>query len=248
VNRATSAVVLVVAVVALAGCASNTNGTGSTAGAPPRSSTPRFPSTSKAASAPDHSALAAVVLTSADVPSDWTGSPSSNNDTPGPDSHQAQLAACIGIPDSSPQQVAVADSEDFDKDNSTISSSATSYKSQTAITSDTRGIVNPKAPDCFARALQSGMATQLPNGATTSDFKVTLVPGANGGPSAVVGMIHASFVVHTSGVAVPFYIDSALIAGKLVEAEVDFFGFQTPIAASIQRTAIDAVARRVAAI
>jgi hypothetical protein len=253
VNRATFCLVLLLATGLAAGCSSSTKGTGSAAGSggartPAATGFPATTSGAAAGSAPDRATLARAVLTSADVPSDWTGSPSSNDDTPGPDADQAKLAACVGIPDSSPQQVAVADSDDFASGESTISSSATSYKSQSVVASDIRGILSPKAADCFAQDFQSGMSGQLPSGATMSDFKVSVAPGRNGGPSDVVAVIHASFVVHSSGAQVPFYIDSSMIASKQVEAEVDFFGFQTPIASSIQRTATDAVANRVAAL
>jgi len=235
----------------VAGCASKTNGSGSTTAPAGSSGAPRTPVTaasSAPAAAPDAKKLATLVLRASDVPSEWKGSPSSNDSSAGPDSDQAKLAACMGIPDSSPKQVAIADSDEFSNGESRISSTATSFSTQSVITSDKQGILGPKATACFQQGLQSTVTSDLPAGTSVSNFTISIAPGPNGGPSDVVAVVHASVVVHSSAVAVPVYIDVALIAGKLVEADVDFFGFETRIDTSIERTAIDAVANRVAAL
>lgn len=241
--------------VALVACSSSTKGSGSHGAS---STTAKSAATTSAAgssaanssaaggAAPDEAKLKSLLLTQADVPAGWTGTPASTDTTAG-DAQKKQLETCIGVPDSSQFKVAEAQSQDFGLNNSSISSTADSFRSQDVVDKDVQGIQNPKAGDCFKQSFQSLLTTELPAGAKVDSFDLTVTPGSNGGPSNVAAMAHGHLSVTVQSQTVSLFIDVAFITGHLIEAQVDFFGFGTQIDTATQAKAISAVATRVAA-
>ena len=241
-------------------CSSTSNGKGSAIGASGSSgssgstsattgASATTPTTSAAVAAPDEAKLKTLVLTAADVPSSWTASPSSSSGDNSPDdaASQAQLAACLGVPNSDKKQVASADSDDYDLANSSISSNASSYSSQDVVDQDAAALSKSNAASCFKQGLQKALTSQLPAGATVDKFDITITPGAGGGPSNVAGTLRVEVLVGVAGQQAHVYLDIVLIKGKLIEASVQFTGFGAPIAADIEAKAVRAVADRVAA-
>lgn len=237
----------------LSACSSTSQGTGSTvtttgssrsAGA---GGTVTTSSSSSASSTPlDAAKLKALLLTQNDVPSGWTASPSKSSPADQAQA-QAKLVACLGVPDPDAHKVAETDSDNYDLDNSEISSSATSYRSQADIDQAATLFTNPKAPSCYKALFKEEITKDLPAGASIDSLDVTVTPGANGGPDNVIAKADASITVTAQGQTVQFVINTWFIKGHQVGAEVDFFGFGKPIDDTIQATALKAVADRVAA-
>jgi hypothetical protein len=240
--------------VTVSACSSSSNGTGSAIKTTSSStaSTASTPATSSTSASTNGTALnaaqlKALLLTKNDVPAGWTASPSAGGTTATDAADQAKVAQCIGVPDPDTHKVAEADSDDYDLNNSSISSSATSYPSSSDVDAGVALLTSPKSTECYKQLFQDTIAKDLPAGTTVDSVSVKLTPGTNGGPSNVVAKADADLTVSAEGQTVKLVIDAWFVRGKQVGAEVDFFGFGQAIADSIQATALKAVADRVAA-
>lgn len=238
--------------VTVSACSSSSNGTGSaikTTGSSSTASTPATSSTSASSdgTALDEAQLKALLLTKNDVPAGWTASPSAGGTTADDEADQAKVAQCIGVPDPDTHKVAEADSDDYDLNDSEISSSATSYRSSADVDAGVALLTSPKSAECYKQLFQEAISKDLPAGTTVDSSSVKLTPGTNGGPSNVVAKADVDVTVSAEGQTVKLVIDAWFIRGKQIGAEVDFFGFGQAIADSIQATALKAVADRVAA-
>lgn len=255
------------AVALLAACSSSTKGTpnsaatsggSGTSAAPAQStsSTASSPATSSAAStatstaaaasAPGKQALSAMVLQASDLPAGWKASPASSSSSSDP-AQQAAFANCVGVRNTEPDKVAEADSSSFSQQNASIGSNATSYRSPSDITTDASVFQKAdKATACFKKLAMPEFKKGMPKGTSIDNVSMKVVPGSNGGPNNVVGRLTATITVKTSGMKVPVYIDTFFIAGKQVEAEVDFENVGQPIDSSLQNKLVTAVAQRVA--
>ena len=222
--------------------------TATSAGAPTTGSAPASSgSTAAAASALGKKALAALLITRADLPAGWTASRDDSTDDTDAADH-AKFAKCVGIRDTYADQVAEADSDDFSYQSATVSASATSYSSADDVRNDIQGFQDAtKASTCMASTLRADMAGQLPHGAKIDDISFTVHPGTNGGPSNVIAKINGSVTVTTSGQRVPVYVDSVYITGRQIEAEIDFEGIGQPVDAALQTKLIKTLAERVGA-
>jgi hypothetical protein len=249
VKAVATLIVPLAAAALVAGCSGATNGKGGAKstgrGGPTATTAAPASSSAPGATPPDQAKLQSLLLASADVPSGWTASPGSDDNTP--DDSDARIAACIGIPNTEAVQVAQASSGDFTHGESTISSSANSYRSQDVLDRVEQSLLGPKATPCFEQEFQRTMSTELPGGAKIDSFDLTISPGPGGGPSDVVATAAGKVSIFASGQRVTIYLDVAFIKGDLVGADVDFVGFGQRIGADVQRKAIDAVANRVAA-
>ena len=239
-NRAFVAVAVVG--VAAAGCASSTDGIGAVAR--PTGSSPVPAASRPARSAPDQAALARVVLRPTDLPPGWIATPHESDPTdPG---SQAAVAGCTGVSDTGAGGVAEADSPDFGQDGATISSSATSYRSQADIDADVAVLKNPKVSACFRQLLRTAVASSLPTGAKLDAVSLKITPGTGGGPSNVVGIVRATVTMTMSGMRVAVYLDMAFITGRLIEAEVQIVNPRLPISDSVFFALVRDVATRAA--
>ncbi|MBV9592329.1 MAG: hypothetical protein JO147_00825 [Actinobacteria bacterium] len=215
--------------IGAAGCSSSTAGSGhgpasESAGssAPATSAGSTTSATSTASNphsgTPDKAALSKVVLTVADLPG-WTGSPHESD--PGDAADQAALVKCAGGKDTAGDQVAEADSPDFDQSDASISSSATSFKSQSDIDADVALLKSPKISSCYEQLAKTQVASALPGGATVDSVSFAVTPGPGTGPSNVAGIGKGTVTVTVSGQQTVVYVDVAFITGRLTEAEID---------------------------
>jgi hypothetical protein len=196
-------------------------------------------------SARDKAALAKLLLVPSDLPSGWTASPAQTSADDG--AAQSRFATCVGIRDTHADKVAEADSQEFTNQTASISSSASSYSSAADVTADEAAFRDAaKATSCMTTMLRSQMSGQLPNGATLDDINLAVHPGRNGGPANVIATISGTIKVTASGKQLDVYLDSTYIAGKQLEAEVDFESFGAPVDAALQSKLVKAVAQRVA--
>lgn len=219
---------------------------GATATATPSATTSPTTSTSAGiGTAAEKAALAKLLLVPSDLPAGWTAGPAQTSADDG--AAQSRFASCVGIRDTHADKVAEADSQEFSNKTASISSSASSYSSAADITADEAAFRNAtKATSCMTAMLRSEMTGQLPSGASLDDLNLKVVPGSNGGPANVVAKITGTIKVTTSGQHLQVYLDSTYIAGKQVEAEIDFESFGAPVDAALQAKLVKVVAQRVA--
>ncbi|HET8583032.1 MAG TPA: hypothetical protein VFL65_07245, partial [Jatrophihabitans sp.] len=151
-NKALIAAVAVLGIAA-AGCSSSDAGSPATP-SPSGSSLTPAPSTATAAATsasasspvatpPGKAALAKIVLQQADLPAGWTTSPHESD--PSDAAAQAAFLRCAGGRDTQPDRAAKVDSPDFDLDDASVMSSASSFKTQSAVEADVAVLKSAKA-------------------------------------------------------------------------------------------------------
>jgi hypothetical protein len=251
-RRGGSAAVLLVAV--LAACTSTTSGHGSSALSPSTSS-PGFPSASASSSppassapstgAPTAAALAKIVVQQSDLPAGWTGKPAQGQGSPDADL-QAQLLRCVGGKIDESQRVAHVDGDDFTQGQLTISSDATSYKTQAEVDNRSAIISSPRAGTCLNQIVRTLLQRQLPAGTTLNGVAIALTSGSNGGPPNVVATEKGQITVSAQGQSATVYLDAAFIRGRQLTATVEFEGIGQRVDANLQASVIAAVAARAA--
>jgi hypothetical protein len=187
--------------------------------------------------------LSKIVLQATDMPG-WKGSPADpdNNDNSGSD-----LAACVGAKNTDPDEVATSESDDFTLGDVTVSSSASSYKSQSDLDNDVAVLKSPKLESCFEREFKTEVATSVPSGTTLGALSVKFTPGPGSGPANVAGTGSVAVPVTANGQQITVYTDIVFITGPLIEAEVDVESDGAPVPAQVLQAAVKAVATRAAA-
>ena len=88
--------------------------------------------------------LTAIGLQPTDLPADWT--PTAHDPDPDGAAESAELAQCVGGRDNYPDQTGDSSSPDYSLDTASISSGATSYRSQADVAADV-AIINKKIYD-----------------------------------------------------------------------------------------------------
>lgn len=244
-----SGVVAATALAALlSGCTSSEAGSAS----PASGSSPAGSSASSSSAAegtpPTATALQAAVLQESELPAGWTASPYEAD--PGDDSGAAGLLKCVGGRDTSPDEIDEEHSPDFSSaEGSTISSSASSYRSQQDIDDDVAVFTNPAVSGCLSDQLSTLLESSgLPAGTTVGDPQVSITPGSNGGPDNVIATLTGTIPLTMAGQQITFYLDMAFITGRFTEAEVDFFGVGAPVPADLRSSLVTTVATRVGAL
>jgi hypothetical protein len=189
------------------------------------------------------SQLKQIVLRPADLPPGWKGTP--NQGGTNASAGDATLYKCLGARDVDGDKVAEADSEDFASGNATISSSASSYRSQSDLDVMVAMIHNPKASPCLGQELTRELVASLPAGAKVQSASLKITPGSAGGPANVVATGAGTFKVEANGQEIPFDMTMAFITGPLLEAEVDTLNVgTTPVPESVVKPLVATVATR----
>ena len=189
------------------------------------------------------SQLKQIVLRPADLPPGWKGTPHQADSSASAD--DATLYKCLGARDIDGDKVAEADSEDFARGNATISSSASSYRSQSDMDVIVAMIHNPKVSQCLGQALTKEIATSLPAGATVQSASIKITPGSAGGPANVIATGTGTIKVEASGQELTFDMTEAIITGPLIEAEVDTVNVgATPVPESVVKPLAATMATR----
>jgi hypothetical protein len=208
------------------------------------------PAASPSVSPASEAQLAKIVLQPADFPAGWQHTPyqSDPGDAATEAAADAENAKCLGVPNSNLDKVAEANSDDFAQGDAQISSSADSYRSQSAVDADIAGLHNSKASTCFEQQFTKLFASSgvLPAGATFESVSVKITPGSAAGPANVVATGTGTAKITVSGTPVVVYFSRAFIAGPLIEAGVDAFSPGTPVPASVMDPLVAAVANRAA--
>jgi len=188
--------------------------------------------------------LKTLVLQSADLPSGWKGTPHQPDQNEAADN--AAMAQCIGARNTDGDKFADANSDDFANGNASVSSSATSYKSQSDLTNDIQMLHSSKVSGCFEQMIKKQLASSLPAGSTIETATINITPGSGGGPSNVVATGTGTIKVKANGQDVAVYLTVAFITGPLIEAEVDAQNVGAPVPASVVNQLVSTMAARVA--
>jgi hypothetical protein len=229
----------VLLIVLLTGCGSSSSTTGSGT-----ASSPSSPAASPSVSPATRPQLEAIVLQTGDVPTGWTSKPYEANPTA--DADEAALATCVGVPSTADHKVADANSADFALGDASISSSATSYQSQSDLDVDVAMLNNPKLSPCYDQMLKKGLAASLPDGSTLESASFTVTPGSAGGPANIIATGAGTGTVTVSDQKVTFFVSVAFITGPLMEATVNNFSIGEPFPAAVEKSLFAAVATRAA--
>ena len=144
-------------VAALAACSS------SSPASPSASSGSPVPASSRPAPV-SLSQLNKIVLRSADFPVGWKGAPYQPD--PSDSATNAAFTKCLGVPDTDSDKVADAHSDDFSLGDASVSSDASSYRSQGDLNSDVAALHSPKFSSCFTQLMNKQLASSLPMGST----------------------------------------------------------------------------------
>jgi hypothetical protein len=231
-------------VAVLAACSSSSSASSSAPNGGQMPSSSPASSASAAATPAALSQLKKIVLQPADLPSGWKGTP--HQPDPNSAAEDAALAACIGARDTDGDQIAEANSDDFGLSNASISSSATSYRSQSDLVTDIATLHSPKLSSCFSQMLKKQLASSLPAGSEVASASITVTPGSAGGPANVIATGTGTVQVQVSGQQAPVYLTVAFITGPLIEAEVDAENVGTPVPAAVVNRLVATVATRAA--
>jgi len=234
--------------VLLTGCAGSSGTAGSTKTGPSGTTTTGSSRTPAASPSPTVSPatlaqLRKIVLQPTDLPG-WKASPAEPDSSSSSD--QAQLMACVGAKNTDADQVATTDSADYSLGDATISSSGSSYKSQSDLDSDIAMLKSPKLLPCFTQQFKRDMVTSMPKGASVGAVSVKFTQGPGDGPANVAGSGSVTVPVTVSGQQAMVYIDFVYLTGPLIEAEVDAENIGAPVPAAAVQSAVKAVATRAA--
>lgn len=241
ITRVSSACAIAGALVLLAGCgsSSSSSSSGSTTTASAKSPT--------ASPSPTHTPatevqLKKIVLQPGDLPGAWKPTPAD------PDSSglEGELADCLGVKQTDTDQVAKTDSDDYSLGDATVSSSASSYKSQSDVDSDVALLKNPKVNACMKQLLTKDLASSMPDGASLGALSVKFTPGPGAGPANVAGVGSAVVPITVSGQQATVYVSFAYLTGPQLEAEVEAENVGAPVPAAVLQAAVKAVADRAA--
>jgi len=173
------------------------------------SSSPSSASTAKPASL---SELKKIVLQPTDLPAGWKGTPYQPD--PHDAAYQAAMVRCVGARNTDSDKVAEAHSDDYELGDASISSSATSYRSQSDIYTDVAILHSPKLSTCYDQLVKSQLAASLPAGAAIESASIKITPGSAGGPVNVVATGTGTIKVSLGGQRVPVYLTVAFITGR----------------------------------
>jgi hypothetical protein len=157
------------------------------------------------------------------------------------------VTTCVGAKNTEKGKVATAHSDDYTLGNSLISSSASSYKSQSDVDSDVRLLKSPKLAPCYSKLFRQQFLSALPKSASLGPVSVKFTPGPGTGPANVAGSGSANATFTDNGQKVKLYLSFVYLTGPLMEAEIEAYNINEPVPPAALQSAVKAVADRVAA-
>jgi hypothetical protein len=169
-------VLVVIGVTLVAACSSSKHA----ASPATPSSTPAPRASTTTPSATDQSIVNTVALQASDLPPGaWNVGPDQTNDQTG----DAQLAACLGVPNSDPQETAFKGSPQFKLGSTITYSESHIYTSTAVVQSDLSGLSKPQLVQCLTHSLASATGAtnvhlaKLPLPATLSGYQGFAIDG-----------------------------------------------------------------------
>jgi hypothetical protein len=163
------------------------------------------------------SQLADILLQPSDLPPDWTPTP--YEPSPGDTAAKAAFLTCLGLLSTASDKVAEAHSPAFSLGEttvtSTISSSASSYRSQTTVDAYVTALHGAKVSPCLEQRLKRQLAPQLPAGTAIESVSVIIGTGGPAGPANAVGGGIGTIKISAGGEHGVVYLRVAYITGPL---------------------------------
>ncbi len=196
-------------------------------------------------------ALAQMVVQYGDVPG-WQMSPTSDLSegdklASSDDAEEASFLSCLGgARDTSSDVIGNAYSPEFSSGTSSVSSSATSYRTEDDVRSDDAVLASPKLADCTKSALQGEFQALLPAGDSVTGMTTTYSPRSALDPANVVATMTLIAKATTVGGPVTAYVTQVYIHGPQVEVLVQFDGHNAPFPTALQKAVVAKVAARAA--
>ncbi len=176
------------------------------------------------------------LLVASDLPTGWTSTPSSNNNSSFPGA--AQLAKCLGISSSIiTHNPPTANSPEFDSQDQleSVSDSVSVYPSAKAARADHAALANAKTPACLTQALNgpahSSLASEAGPGATVGTILVSRSPASEFAPGSA--NFTAFIPVTAHGVSLNLELIVVDYVKGRAEQTVDFTSVQNPFPASL---------------
>jgi hypothetical protein len=206
---------------------------------------PTGPASGSSSGALSSAQLQSILLQPGDLPSTWTGT-TYKPDSSSTSEQAAALKQCLGVKDTSPDQVGVAYSDEYTMANADITSVARSFNSEADVQSDEAGYLGDNVDNCFDKVVRAD-AGGLPPGTTLDDVTMVFTPGSAGLASNVVGIGRGEVQVTQNGDQVILYEDIAFIRGPMIEAEIEFENPAQPVDSTLENQLNKTVAARVAA-
>ncbi|WP_375497246.1 hypothetical protein [uncultured Jatrophihabitans sp.] len=200
-------------------------------------------SSATSAPAPSRTQLQAINVQAADLPAGYQGkaaTPDSDDDDV-----NAQLESCTGVqgaPES--HKVATADSDDFTKGQLTVSSTFSSFQSQSDVDADVALIKSPKVNECLNTVFKATLAKSLGSSGTVDSATIKLTPGSGGGPSNVAALASGAVNITAGGQKTVIYLGVAFITGPQVGGTLSYVGIGEQLDTATQVSALAAVAKR----
>lgn len=188
--------------------------------------------------------LKKIVLQPSDMPAGWAGTPYQADASDAADN--AAMAKCLGVRNTEKDKVAEANSDDYALGNAGVSSSASSYKSQSDLDTDIAMLHSTKMSTCFDQFARTKLTSSMPQEAKIDRVSITVTPGSAGGPINVVATGKGTITVTVSHERVSLYLTFAFITGPLIQAEVDTENVGAPVPTSVVNRLVTAVATRAA--
>jgi hypothetical protein len=189
--------------------------------------------------------LETIVVQPGDLSSDWTAQPY-HDDSHG-DTGDAAFLSCAGVKSTATDgEIATANSDDYYLANMVVSSSATSYRSESEVQSDFALVRSRKFSSCLNQLMTTLIKAGMPRGATINAPSFVMKPGSAGQPSNVAASGSGSVRVSLAGRSITLYMAMAFISGPRIEAFVSALNLQTPVPAPLMNRLTANVAARAA--
>lgn len=179
-----------------------------------------------------------ALLVASDLPSGWTSTKSSNNNSSFPGA--TQLAECLGIPTSIiTNNPPTANSPEFNSKNrlQSVNDSVAVYPSAKAARADHASLSNPKTPTCLTQVLNGSarraLASQFGSGVSLGTTLVSRSPATEFAPGSA--NFTAFLPITTHGVTLNLELTVVDYVKGRTEQTVVFTAVQTPFPSSLAR-------------
>jgi hypothetical protein len=187
-------------------------------------------------------------IKSTDLPG-WTIEPNTSDSNSGSgsdsDSDGDQLTCPQLGPD--PVETSEADSPKFSLDETTVSSSTSSYASAAVVTADIARLSNPAVTGCLKQIIADGFAKQASTSkVTATDQNVTVTPAPSGSPTGLVATIEFTANVTVDAASASYEFDEIVIAHGQVEAAIEITQVGSNVPTELKNSLAADVAARVA--
>lgn len=214
-------------------------------GKKPSTSGSSSPTTNTAAA--DKAKAEKLVLVAADFPAGWTATPSTPD--PNEEAQGKELAACVGAVDPDVAESAEVDGPDIEKDNASASSNATFVKTAAYAQTDLAAIKGTKVEKCvedFAKKALNEELSSNGSGATLKSVDFDRVTTATYGDATVGFRLKATIAAGRQTLTA--YQDLIFILKGRAEVSASFFNLGKPFDASLERSLLDKLGAKLAAV